>query len=96
MAKKIDFTRLNVQISFEGAKVVKNVAKEVGNLMRYTGSVMGDIGFDKLAETIYFSNGEVSVPDEYIQPMLKVIVESNLISAIKHELVARLTKKEEI
>lgn len=94
MAKTIDFTKLEFQVSFDGTKAIKNIAKDMGNFMRYTGSVMGDIGFDELAKEIYFSKGKVLIPDEYVKPMLKVIMDSNFISAIKHELVAMLTAKE--
>lgn len=92
---KIDFNNISVQISFDGTKQSYNVAKEIGNAMRYTGSVIGDIGFDKLAEEIYFSKGEVEIPNEYISPLVKVVSESVLISAIKREIIAKLTRKEQ-
>lgn len=91
---KINFTKFTFQVSFDGTKKTLDIAKQMGNLMRYTGSVMGDIGFDKLAENIYFSDKEIDIPQEYVPSMLKVISDSNFISAIKHELVAQLTKKD--
>ena len=92
MAKKIDFTKINVQVSFNGSCKTFNTAHVVGNAMRYTGSVVGDIGFDKLAETIYFSDGEVEIADEYIRPLVQVITDMPIMAAIKRELIARLTK----
>ena len=90
MAKVIDFTNINVQVSFNGDTQVFNVAKVLGNSMKYTGSVVGDIGFDKLAETIYFSNAPVEIPQEYVASLAKVISEMPLIAAVKRELLKQV------
>ena len=90
MAKVIDFTKINVQVSFNGDTQVFNVAKALGNSMKYTGSVVGDIGFDKLAETIYFSNEPVEIPQEYVASLAKVISEMPLIAAVKRELLKQV------
>ena len=92
MAKKIDFTKINVQVSFNGTCKTFNMAHAVGNAMRYTGSVVGDIGFDKLAETIYFSNGEVDIADEYVRPLAQVISDMPIMAAIKRYLIGELSK----
>lgn len=92
MAKKIDFTNINVQVSFNGTCKTFNMAHAVGNAMRYTGSVVGDIGFDKLAETIYFSNGEVEIADEYVRPLAQVISDMPIMAAIKRYLIGELSK----
>lgn len=83
---KIDFTKIDVQVSFDGTRQTFNVAKHLGNKMMYNGSVMSDIGFEELAKKIYFSDGEVEVPQEYVQPMLQVIMESEFVVAIKRHL----------
>lgn len=92
MAKKIDFTKINVQVSFNGTCKTFNMAHVVGNAMRYTGSVVGDIGFDKLAETIYFSNGDVDIADEYVRPLAQVITDMPIMAAIKRYLIGELSK----
>ncbi len=92
MSKKIDFTKINVQVSFNGSCKTFNMAHVVGNAMRYTGSVVGDIGFDKLAETIYFSNGEVDIADEYVRPLAQVISDMPIMAAIKRYLIGELSK----
>ena len=92
MAKKIDFTKINVQVSFNGTCKTFNMAHAVGNAMRYTGSVVGDIGFDKLAEIIYFSNGEVDIADEYVRPLAQVISDMPIMAAIKRYLIGELSK----
>ena len=92
MAKKIDFTKINVQVSFNGSRKTFNMSHVVGNAMRYTGSVVGDIGFDKLAETIYFSDGEVEIADEYIRPLVQVITDMPIMATIKRYIIDKLSK----
>ena len=84
--KKIDFTKMEVQVSFDGTKRIFNVAKALGNDMKYNGSVILDIGFEELARTIYFSDGPVDVPEQYIAPMLRVVNECNYTAAVKRHL----------
>ena len=92
MAKKIDFTNINVQVSFDGTCKTFNMAHAVGNAMRYTGSVVGDIGFDKLAETIYFCNGEVDIADEYVRPLAQVVSDMPIMATIKRYIIDKLSK----
>lgn len=84
---KIDFTKFKVPVSFNGSERVFNIAKVVGNAMKYTGSVVGDIGFDKLAETIYYSDGAVEIPAEYIRPLTQVINDGPFMATVKRELI---------
>ena len=83
---KIDFSKLDVQVSFDGTHKTFNISKNVGNDMMYNGSVISDIGFEELARQIYYSDGEVEIPPQYAKPLLQVIIESNYIAAIKREL----------
>lgn len=89
---KINFTKVNVPVSFNGTKRVFNMGHVVGNAMRYTGSVVGDIGFDKLAEKIYFSDGEVEIPPEYIKPLMQVISDMPIMATIKRYLTQKLSE----
>lgn len=92
MAKKIDFTNINVQVSFDGSCKTFNMAHSVGNAMRYTGSVVGDIGFDELAKKIYFSDGEVEIPNGYVRPLMQVITDMPIMATIKRYLIDSLGK----
>jgi len=83
---KIDFTKIKVQVSFDGTHKTFDVAKNVGNDMMYNGSVISDIGFEELARQIYYSDGEVEIPPQYAKPLLQVILENNYIAAIKREM----------
>ena len=83
----VDFTKIDVQVSFDGTHKTFNIARNVGNDMMYNGSVMQDIGFEELARQIYFSDGEVEIPQQYVKPLMQVIMESNYIVAIKRQLM---------
>lgn len=67
--KRVDFSKLKVQLTFEGAPVEIDFRKVLGNLIHQN---TPDIGLDTFARTIYFSDGEVEVPDEYIEPILRI------------------------
>ena len=58
--KRVDFSKVEVQLTFEGAPVEIDIRNTP------------DIGLDTFARTIYFSDGEVEVPDEYIEPILRI------------------------
>ena len=87
---KINFSQLEVQVSFDGSKKTFNVAKELGNDMMYNSSVICDIGFEELARQIYFSDGEVEIPQEYVRPLLQVIMERNYIAGSKRHIIKLL------
>ncbi|MBR4601269.1 MAG: hypothetical protein IKO37_01775 [Prevotella sp.] len=84
---KIDFSKINVQVSFDGTFKTFNIAKEVGNDMMFNGSVIADIGFEELAKRIYFSDGEVEIPAEYVKPLLQVIMQGAYIATIKKYII---------
>lgn len=87
---KIDFTKIKVQVSFDGTHRTFNIAKEVGNDMMYNGSVISDIGFEELARTIYYSEGDVEIPPQYTKPLMQVIVQGNYIATIKRFVIKLL------
>lgn len=79
MEKKIlvDFGKVMVQHTFEGEKIEIDIRKQLGNKIHQT---TGDIGYDDFARTIYFSEGEVEVPREYIEPLKNTLREHYLVS----------------
>lgn len=79
MEKKvmIDFGKVFVQHTFEGEPQPVDLRKQLGNKIHQT---TGDIGFDDFARTIYFSEGEIEVPQEYIEPLKQVVKETYLAS----------------
>ena len=73
-------------MSFDGKRQTFDTSKTLGNAMMYNGSVLSDIGFEELAKKIYFSDTEVEIPDKYVSPLLRVVMESNFVVAIKRHL----------
>lgn len=67
--KKVDFKRIMVQINFEGDLVEVDTRKELANAIYQT---TNDIGLADFAREIYYSEGEIEVPQEYIEPILSV------------------------
>ena len=92
---KIDFTRVEAQTSFDGRKQIYNVAQNLGNAMMFNGSVLLDIGFEDLAKEIYYSQGEVEIPEKYKMAIKKVIEEAPFIVTLKRTLIMMLFKKDE-
>lgn len=68
-------------------KRVFDIAREIGNMMMYNGSILLDIGFEDLARTIYYSDGEVEVPERYCKAIIEVVKQSSFIAAIKREVI---------
>lgn len=90
---KIDFTKINVQVSFDGTHKTFNIAKEIGNDMMYNGSVICDIGFEELARQIYFSDGEVEIPSQYVRHILQIVLQGGYLATIKRYLISKLNGK---
>ena len=87
---KIDFSKVMVQHTFEGEKIAVDLRKQLGNKIHQT---PGDLGCDDFARQIYFSEGEIEVPDEYIDP-LKQVVKDNFLASVQRALNELLTKNE--
>lgn len=90
---KINFRNIEVQTSFEGAKQNFDISRVLGNEMMYNSSVLLDIGFEDLAREIYYSVGEVEVPERYSKAIEMIVRNSGFIAAIKRELINRLNSK---
>lgn len=87
---KINFKQFEAQTSFAGTKQVFDIAEALGNSMMYNGSILLDIGFEKLAEEIYYSTAEVEIPEKYYEAIKAVVRNSNFIAAVKRELIRQL------
>lgn len=80
---KIDFTKIEVQVSFDGTKQRFNIAEVIGNAMMFNGSIIADIGFEELAKEIYYSKGEVEVPSKYAPFIVRIVMDSTFPASIK-------------
>lgn len=67
---KADFSKLSVQMGFEGEPEVMDLRKELGNAIRRNTS---DIGLDETARAIYFSDGAVDIPDGQADDILRIV-----------------------
>ena len=90
--KKIDFTKIEIVGSFEEEAAGKtrpvNIAKPLGNMMKFSGSVLLDIGWEDLARDIYYSKGPVKVEDKYAPEIIGIIREHpNINAATKRALI---------
>lgn len=80
---KIDFTAIEVPVSFDGTTQRFNIAEVIGNAMMFNGSIIADIGFEELAKEIYYSKGEVDVPEKYAPYIVQIVMGSNIKACIK-------------
>ena len=80
---KIDFTNIEVPVDFNGTKQRFNIAEDLGNGMMFNGSILLDIGFEELAKEIYYSKGEVDVPEKYAPYIVQIVMGSNIKACIK-------------
>lgn len=87
---KVDFTRVELEINFEGEKKVENMAKDLGN---YARNRSVDIGFEDFCREIYHSTGEIEVPSEYAKILISLIESSPYFLYIRRALIQLLTEK---
>ena len=66
----VDFGKVSVQMTFEGKPEEVDYRHSLGNAMR---QASGDIALDEFARKVYFSEGEVEVPLNYI-PFIQQVV----------------------
>lgn len=86
----IDFGKVMVQYSFEGEPMSFDLRKELANKIH---QATDDIGFDDFAHRMYFSEGPIEVPEEYVEP-LKVFIKSNYLACVQRAFNELLTIKE--
>lgn len=85
---KVDFSKVKVQFGYEGNPVDADIRKGVGNAIR-RGTY--DIGVEELARQIYFSEGEVEIPETYREYILSLLMESTLTIPVKEAIKPLLT-----
>lgn len=67
---KVNFGRIEVQMTFEGDPVWVDMRKDLGNRIHQN---TGDIGMDELARSIYFSEGEVDIPQSRVPELMQIV-----------------------
>lgn len=76
---RIDFSKVMIQHTFEGEPVVVDIRKQLANRIHQT---TGDIGFDEFAKALYFSDGEIDVPEEYVE-QIKAVVKNTFLASVQ-------------
>ena len=87
---KVDFGKVMVQHNIEGELTSFDFRKDLGNEIHQT---TGDIGFDDFAHKIYFSEGAIEGPSEYVEP-LKEIIKGKYLASVQRAFNELLTNKE--
>lgn len=76
---KVDFSKVMIQHTFEGDMVAIDLRRPLANSIHQT---TGDIGFDEFAKALYFSDGEIDVPEEYVE-QIKLVVKKTFLASIQ-------------
>lgn len=89
---KIDFTKLTVEVSYEGETKEVNVAKEFANCVKMSTT---DIGLEEFCKEIYFSKEAVEIPEEYRRPLINYLnsPECPIFAFVKKEIIKQLNKE---
>lgn len=90
--KKIEFNNVMIEYNF-GSPEPMDVRQMLGNKINQQ---TGDIALADLARSIYYSDGPVEIPDNFIEPIVDIIHNSGWIAAAKTAIINLLTKDDEI
>lgn len=77
MAKAVDFSKVSVEYEIGSPKEI-DTRRTIGNEINKN---TADIGLADIARKIYYSEGKIEVPEEYIMPIIDIIRESRVILA---------------
>lgn len=66
---KVDFSKIKIHFTFEGEPTEVDLRKELANAIHQT---TNDIGFDDFARNLYYSDGDIEVPSDYIQKIMDI------------------------
>lgn len=91
---KANFKKLRGEVAFDEFKEV-DIARQLGNYIHATTS---DIGLDDVARVIYYSEGEVEIPDELAQGIIDLVnrPQCNFLAWAKRAIINELTEKENV
>lgn len=90
--KKIDFRKVMIEMNFGSPEVV-DVRQLLGNNINQR---TGDIALADLARKIYYSDGPVEIPAEFIEPITAIVRNSNLIAPAKVAIIALLADNNKV
>lgn len=88
---KVNFEKVEIQLQIEGSKTVLDCRKSIGNLVW---SASTDIETSDFGKTIYYSEGEIDVPEDIAKSILGVINNSSYYAPVKRQFAELLTSKQ--
>ena len=80
---KIDFTKVEVEVNFDGTKEKIDISKQLAN---YAKMKTSDIAFEDFCREIYY-NGEVEVSKQHKMELLRIVNESQFFAYIKRGII---------
>ena len=80
---KIDFTKVEVEVNFDGTKEKIDISKQLAN---YAKMKTSDIAFEDFCREIYY-NGEVEVSEQHKMELLRIVNESQFFAYIKRGII---------
>ncbi len=86
--KKIDFSKVMVEFKF-GEPEPTDIRQMLGNNINQR---TGDIALADLARKIYYSDGPVEVPDEFVEPITAIVHNSGWIAPAKTAIITLLSE----
>lgn len=86
---KVDFQHAELQFMVEGDNEQMDLRKPIGNLIFGRSS---DIALSDFGKKIYYSEGEIDVPDEFNAPIQALVNESNFSAPVKRAIDSLFSK----
>lgn len=88
---KANFKQLQVEVAFDEYELV-DITKSLGNFLHAN---TNDIGLDDVAREIYHSEGELEIPNDYIEMIESLVMNPQcpLLAAFKRAIVNELKKE---
>lgn len=86
---KVDFSKIKVEINFEGETAIVDVRHSLANFAKLR---TNDIGFEDFCREIYHSEGDIEISDEYAELLIGIVElkDCQLLATVKREIINRL------
>lgn len=68
---KIDFSNIEVEVNFEGDTRRVDIRRDLANFAKVKTM---DIGLEDFCRKIYYSKGEIEVPDKYAHALIEIVM----------------------
>ncbi len=85
---RANFKKLRVEVAFDEFKEL-DIARQLGNFIHAN---TPDIGMDDIAREIYYSQGDVEIPEDYAEGIVSMIKSAhcNFLACVKKAVINEL------